>query len=207
MASASAAHSSRKDIIMRRLLISTLVIILCVWAAAPAQAQGAFTVEVRGGVNSPTETFVDTDLERGVGLEGTVAFRVMPAVSVYGGWDWQRRSVEDRLFGAEGRLIDTGYVFGVKLTPGTSRFAPWLRAGALYNHVELEDANGNAIADTDHVWGWEAGAGIDVPIGGSLRLTPGVRYRRFAPMLQLGSASFESTLAYLVVDVGLAVRF
>lgn len=207
MSSASAAYSSRKDVIMRRLLISSLVTLMCAWAAAPAQAQGAFTVEVRGGVNTPTETFVDTDLERGVGLEGTVAFRVMPRVSVYGGWDWNRRSVEDRLFGAEGRLVDAGYVFGVKFTPATSRFSPWLRAGALYNNVELEDANGRAIAETDRVWGWEAGAGIDVPIGGSLRLTPGVRYRRFEPSLGLGSATFESTLAYVVLDVGLAIRF
>jgi len=82
-----------------------------------------------------------------------------------------------------------------------------VRVGALYNNVELEDGNGNAINETDRVWGWEAGAGLDVPLGGSLRLTPGVRYRRFEPTLGLGSATFESTLAYVVLDVGLALRF
>jgi len=193
------AQSSRKDVIMRRLLISSLVIVTCAWAVTPAQAQGAFTVEVRGGANMATE--------RGLGLGGTVAVRVMPTIAVYGGYDWQRRAVEDRLFGAEGELVDSGYVVGLRFTPGASRFAPWLRAGALYNVVALEDANGNQIVETDRVWGWEAGAGLDVPIGGVLRLTPGVRFRRFEPTLQLAGTEFSSTLSYLVFDVGLALRF
>ena len=36
----------------------------------------------------------------------------------------------------------------------------WVRAGATYDHVELESEGGDITADSGHGLGWEAGSGL-----------------------------------------------
>lgn len=193
---------------MRRVLITAITTLILLLAAGPAHAQGPWTLEVRGGANLATEEFAGVDLETGVGFEANLALRVAPVVALYGGWDWQHRRVKDQPFGRTEDVEDTGYVFGVRLAGADrSRLTPWLRLGALYNHVELEDFDGAPVADSEHVWGWEAGGGLAVPMGRSWQLTPGVRYRHFEPAVRFGGAELTTPLSYVVLDVGLALRF
>ncbi|MGE3513152.1 MAG: outer membrane protein [Vicinamibacterales bacterium] len=187
-----------------------ILALIAITAAAPAraQAQGPWTLEVRAGGSVPTGSFAGTDLEAGVGFEGSLGYRFAPGLSLFGGWDWQHRQAEDPLFGRAEDVEDTGYVYGLRfVTPGSATAKPFLRVAGLWNHVELEDEEGELVADSEHTWGFEVGGGLDVSLSESWSLTPGVRYRRFEPAVRFGAAETEARLSYVTFDVGFAWRF
>lgn len=92
------------------------------------------------------------------------------------------------------------------MTPLALPVKPWLRGGGLYNHVEIENANGSLVADSAHTLGWEVGGGVALPLGG-VSVTPGLRYRRFEPDVRFGGTATPATLAYLTYDVGICWTF
>lgn len=193
---------------MRRIYLVALgIVAISFLAPSAAHAQGPWTFEVRAGASVPTDSFVSTDLDTGIGFEGTIGYRVFPALSVFGGWDWQHRQVDTPLFGAED-VEDTGYVYGLRLAPGgDARTKPFIRLAGLWNHVELETDSGDLAADSKHTWGYEIGAGLDIALGDAVSLTPGVRYRRFEPTVRLGNVETAATMSYVTVDVGVAWKF
>jgi len=183
---------------------------LLVFSALPVSAQdNRWSVEIRAGGNISTESFAEVDQKAGVGLEGSVAYRVLPNLSLYAGWDWQHRQAKDPLFGATADVEDTGYAYGVRyLFPVDTRAKPFLRLGGLFNHVEIEDEDGTLVADSKHTGqGWEMGGGLNVTLNDSWSLTPGVRYRRFSPDVRFGGTTTSATVAYVTLDVGVAWKF
>jgi Outer membrane protein beta-barrel domain len=177
--------------------------------ASPLFAQPRWAAEVRGGVNVAVDEFAAVDLKTGAGLEMGLGVRVAPDLFVYGAWDWQNRAAKTPLFGTTVDVEDTGYAFGLRyVAPLSSRAKPWVRAGGLFNHVEIEDEDaGDLVADSKHTFGFEVGGGLDVALNDRWSLTPGVRYRRFEPKVRFGGAESSSTLSYLTFDVGVAVKF
>ncbi len=167
-----------------------------------AQAQSRFSVEVRGGAAVPTQQLGAQDLKTASTVEFTAAYRIVQPVSIYAGWDWFRAPLEKKMGDIEDADA-TGYAFGVRLDgPAVGTVTPWVRAGGLYNHVELEGDTTDARISSKHKLGWEVGAGVSMPIKGRWSLTPGVRYRSFSPVLdQLGP---DPRLSYLTFEVGFA---
>ena len=104
---------------------------------------------------------------------------------------------------------NTGYAFGLRYVLPVAYWArPWVRAGGLYNHVEIEGASdGLLVADSKHTLGLEVGGGLEVALGGPWSLTPGVRYRRFEPTVRFGGVESSTTLSDLTFDVGMVLRF
>jgi opacity protein-like surface antigen len=113
------------------------------------------------------------------------------------------------LFGLSADVEDTGYAFGLRyVVPVSYRAKPWVRAGGLYNHVEVEGSSeGLLVADSKHTLGLELGGGLEVAVGGSWSLTPGLRYRRFEPTVRVGGVESSSTLSDVTFDVGMVLRF
>lgn len=177
--------------------------------ASPLSAQPRWTAELRGGVNAGLEEFNNVDLKIGPGLEMGIGVRVAPDLFVYGAWDWQHRQAKTSLFGVTADVEDTGYAFGLRyVAPLSGRAKPWVRAGGLYNHVEIEDeAAGDLIADSKHSLGFEVGAGVDLALSDRWSLTPGARYRRFDPKVRRAGAETSATLSYMTFDLGLAWKF
>lgn len=194
---------------MRPFVIASLSVFSLLFVSSPLFAQSRVTAEVRGGVNVAVDEFAGVDLKIGSGLEMGIGVRIAPDLSVYGAWDWQNRRAKARLFGANADVEDTGYAFGFRYAaPASSRAKPWLRAGGLYTHVEIEDEDeGDLLADSKPTWGFEVGGGLDVVLNDRWSLTPGVRYRRFEPTVRFGGVDLSSTLSYFAVDVGIALKF
>lgn len=194
---------------MKRSTLTSASALSFLLVASPLVAQPRFAAEVRGGVNVAVDEFADVDLDTGAGLEIGLGVRVAPDLFVYGAWDWQNRAAKTPLFGTTVDLEDTGYAFGLRyVAPLSTRAKPWVRAGGLFNHVEIEDEDsGDLVADSEHTFGFEVGGGLDVTLNDRWSLTPGVRYRRFEPKVRFGGAESSRTLSYVTVDVGLALKF
>ena len=179
-------------------------------AASSAQAQDRLAVELRGGVDLPTQEIGGEGLGTGFGFDATLRYRFMPHLAAYAGWDWIRFSPDASFAGADMDIEETGYVFGLRFEhpiTGDSGLAAWARAGGIYDHLEIENADGDMIADSGHGLGWEAGAGLAVPVTRRLSVTPGVRYRWLDRDLEIGAATTEAELRYFAVELGLALGF
>jgi len=194
---------------MRPFTLTSASVLSFLFVACPVFAQPRWTAEVRGGVNVATDQLADVDLKTGAGLEMGLGVRVARDVFVYGAWDWQNRAAKTPLFGTTADVEDTGYAFGLRyVVPVSSRAMPWVRAGGLFNHIEIEDEGaGDLIADSKHTFGYEVGGGLDVTLNDRWSLTPAVRYRRFEPKVRFGGAEFSSTLSYITLDVGITLKF
>jgi len=179
-------------------------------AASPATGQDRWAFELRGGVAFPTEDIGNDALGRGMGFDGTLRYRFLPHLALYGGWDWIGFSPDELSGTADLDLEETGYTFGLRFEhplAGDPGLAGWVRAGATYDHLEIEVEDGDIIADSGHGFGWEAAAGVAIGAGARWSVTPGVRYRSLSRDLEIGGVTAGADLRYVMAELGLAVRF
>jgi hypothetical protein len=193
----------------RAIVVATTIGLLAAPVAGGAQQR--WSVELRTGAAFPTQTLGGTDLEVGLGGEGTVAFRFMPHVAAYAGWDWIHFPTDQSFAGPGMDFEETGYAIGLRFDhpfrSESTGLAYRIRVGATYNHIEIEDSEGELVADSGHGLGWEIGTGVVMPFGGAWQFTPGVRYRSLGRDLVLGSASREVDLTYAALELGFARHF
>jgi opacity protein-like surface antigen len=195
---------------MTRIIVAMTALAI-LFQAAPAGAQERWAVEFRGnGIVGTHDLDMDTH-QNGFGYEASVRYRFLPHLSAYAGWDWTRFKAGDAFTGPHaGHLEETGYAVGLRFEHPFregSRTAGWLRAGGMYNHVELENKDGDVVSDSGHGLGWEAGAGLAYGLNGRWSLTPGVRYRAISRDLEVGSATIPVDLQYVAFELGIAFRF
>lgn len=192
---------------MRRFTVAGIALVALV-CAVPAQAQSRGLVELRGGAALPTQDLGDANLNTGGGFGLTVGYRFMPHVLAYGGWDWFALATDGPFEGLNVDVVNTGYAFGLQFQhPMVRSVEGWVRAGALYDHLELEDDEGDIIGDSGHELGWEAGGGLSIPIGNRFAMTPGVRYRTFSGEVDAGPGAVEFDMSYVALEVGISYFF
>lgn len=88
-----------------------------------------------------------------------------------------------------------GFTAGVRWSPGL----PWVRAGALYHTLGVRGVGAGESPDAGV--GFEVAAGADLPLWQTVRIRPGVTYRRH----RANSDGVDAHVALLAVEVGLAV--
>jgi opacity protein-like surface antigen len=181
-------------------------------AAVPCEAQQRWAFEGRAGAAFPTEDLGADALSTGVAFDGTIRYRFMPHLAAYAGWDWVHYLADDSFAGSDIDFEETGYAFGLRYQhPFSGEAGPgpafWIRGGATYDHIELENDAGDTVADSGHGFGWEAGAGLAFDVGTRWSVTPGVRYRSLTRDIDVGTASAQVDLRYITAGVGMAIRF
>lgn len=184
--------------------------------AAAAQGIKPFTVEARGGLAYPMETF-DQGAKVGYLLGLTAKVSPLPFVSLYGGWDRARFDAEDDagFAGVDTRVTDSGLrvggELGVPLAGLMSGIAPYFQAGATFTRARVDvsgDETGTLEFESDVTGGFELATGARIWLAPSFSLTPEVRYRRTrhdfeeAPPLQIANE-----VAYLVTSLGINIHF
>ena len=172
---------------------------------AQAQDNGSrWSLELNGGAGLPLQELAGTELETGLNLEATLHFRLLEHTGLYAGWGWAHFAGDDQL-----DYEETGYVMGLTFEHPfpQSAISYYLRAGALYNHLEIEDDSGEIIDDTGHGWGLQAAAGIDIPIGRKWSLTPGVKFHALNRGLETGGQTKDLNLRYLSARMGIKKQF
>lgn len=82
-----------------------------------------------------------------------------------------------------------------------------VKGGGTYNHIETENSDGKMINDTGHGLGWQAGAGITIPVSKRLLLIPEVRYRSLSRNITIDNTTTAADLNYVSAGAGLSWSF
>lgn len=203
---------------MKRLFTLVLLFVAAAYWAVPTSGQSRwdrsidhpFSVEVAGSFNHAVNDFPAADLGAGFGGEIALAYRVLPAIDVFGGWGYQHFNADESIFGSDLDLEETGYFLGLGFEPavfGSRRLQPYVRAAGVYDHVELEDAEGEIIEDTGKGWGYRLGLGVDYAITEHIRLRSGLRFLSLDRDATVDETSGTLELRYVSARIGLAIRF
>lgn len=185
-------------------LFATLIMMLPGSAAAQRRGDVAF----RGGIALPTQELGNAQLGTGAGFEATMSYRFLEHLAAYAGWGWRHFGTDADRASFAGTGVDveeTGYVLGLRFEhplAGAGSPALVVRGGATIAHIEVENTAGDLVADSGHGIGWEAGAGLSLPLGTRWRIVPLVRYRSLARDIVVGSVTTPVNLRYVGLDVG-----
>jgi opacity protein-like surface antigen len=193
-------------------IFSAFLVMGLVASASDLHAQARWGLEFRAGPAFPTQEVEGEKLGTGLGFGGTAAYRLLPHLWTYGGWDWHHFNPDESFAGDDLDLEETGYVMGVRFehpVSGESGNGAALRlwAGATVNHMEIENQEGDLIADSGHGLGWEAGAGIIFPLTPRMSFSPGIRYRALSRDVEIETITTEVKLQYMVLELGVCWRF
>lgn len=198
---------------IRRLLAPALVLSAVLATTASAQSTLPITIEVRGGAAVPTGDF-DDGAGIGWGLGATARYAVTPNVDLYAGFDHFEFGTDEELDDEEIEfgIADNGLRAGARFSFQTlGSVQPWLEGGLLFNRSTVSFGDGTTTIDVDSEWalGFEAGAGIAVPLSPRISLTPGVRYRMHEAKFEIedveeGPQSIDVT--YFAIDLGVNIR-
>ncbi|PKP05532.1 MAG: opacity protein [Bacteroidetes bacterium HGW-Bacteroidetes-5] len=177
--------------------------------AAAQENQSRFGFEISTGLSVATNKLADAALNTGFGVEGIFHYRFMQSTGVYAGWGWNRFSSDNSFAGINADFEETGYVMGLqfKQSVGRSPFSLYLRAGALYNHIEIENEEGDIINNSGHGWGWQAATGVDIRLSEKVSLTPGIKFNSLNRDIIFDGTARELKQNYLSFRIGLLKRF
>jgi len=189
-------------------LVVTMLVLLTMSSFAQ-KTEKRFGFELNSSVSMATKKIDDASLKTGFGFEGTFHYRFMPHIGVYAGWGWNRFGAEASYAGNDVCFEETGYVFGLNFNHpiGTSKLAYYLRAGALYNHIETENSDGDIIHDTGHGFGYQLAGGIDIDLGKNWSLTPGLKFNSLSRDTDYEETTKKLDYQYISARIGIMKRF
>lgn len=190
---------------MKNLIILSIFVLMML-VSNVTFSQNKWSLEFRPDINFPTSDFLDSKIEIGYGFEFTVAYCFFKHLSAYVGWSYNTFTIEDYNIDFD----ETGYTFGLQFIHplGTSEsFSYLLRAGATYNHIELENNAGTITVDSGHGLGYQIEAGLNYYLGTNWHLRPTIRYRALSRELNVDNISINVDLNYLSLGLGIAKAF
>ena len=193
---------------MKKLLL-TIAALMLFTLFGQSYAQDKWGLEFRPGVDYATQDIADADLGLGFGAELTIAYRFMPHLAAYAGWSYNNFAVDQSFAGPDASFEETGYTFGFQFIHpiGESGLSYLVRAGGTYNHIEIENNDGDIIIDSGHGLGWQAEAGLVIPLSEKFSLLPSLRYRLLNRDIEIENVNTSVDLNYLSVGVGLSLSF
>jgi hypothetical protein len=137
-----------------------LTTLLIVTTFCVAQAQSRLALELRAGPAFPTADMSTPTFHTGAGFGAALNFQVLPAILFYAGWDWHHFAFDKPFSGNEYEAADSGYTVCVQFQrPMAGALASWIRAGVIYNHIEVENPEGSIVAGSGDELGWEVRRG------------------------------------------------
>lgn len=189
--------------------VFSFILVLLLFIGSPLFSQEKWYAEFRPGLNFPLS---DEEVKTGFGFNLSAGYNITTHLGAYAGWGWTQYKSQKNLFNAQNTydVEETGYSFGLQfLLPITNspQFSYLLRLGGIYNHIEVEDSNGNLSADSGHGFGWEAGAGVEMGIGMNWYFRPQLGYKSLTRNIELAGVSRDFELNNLTIGVGLAKKF
>lgn len=168
-----------------------------------------FGIELNGEVSFVASDIAGASLNTGLGFETILQYQFLPFTSVYGGWGYSHFNAGDSFAGPDTDFEQTGYILGLqyKRPVGNSPVSYFVRAGALYCHIETENNDGVIISDTGHGIGWQVAGGIEVSLGKEWSLAPGLKFNTLSRDIDFEGANYQAELRYVSARIGIIKRF
>ncbi len=172
-------------------------------------ADDNFSIELRPGVSYATEKISDAELKLGFGAELSFSYKFMDHLSAYAGWSYNNFAVEKSFAGKDGSFEETGYTFGFQfIYPiGDSKLNYLLRLGGTYNHLEIENNEGDITYDSGHGFGYQAEVGCVYNVSDGMSILPSIRYRSLSRDIKINNINTSVSLNYLSFGVGFSWSF
>ena len=195
---------------MKTKVFLSIVLVILISATTLAQEnERRFGVEINGDVSFVSSDLAGASLNTGLGFEAILQYRIMPFTSVYGGWGYSHFNANESFAGSDVDFEQTGYILGLqfKHPVGNSPVSYFVRAGALYCHIETESNNGDIISDTGHGIGWQAATGIEVALGRNWSLAPGLKYNWLSGETNFEGTNYQLDHRTVSARIGIVKRF
>jgi hypothetical protein len=168
--------------------------------------------EITAGPSVALGKIGDYSVGRGKGIEGIVSFMPMKHFGLFAGWGWNL--FKDNYYDFE----DNGYMFGLQFKDNIKKspFSYYLRAGGLYNHIEIEDATPNAVdgfySDSGHGLGIHLSAGAEFSLGKGWSVNSNLKFQHLTrdvilPTPLRDNVATTVSLNYLALRVGIVKYF
>lgn len=190
-------------------LRTLIIIVMCFLTGDVIWAQEKFSAEFRPGISFPFNKIAGNKVNTGYGLEVTLAYEVLMDVGIYAGWGWNKFDTENVIFTERTDIEESGYTGGIQFKHRikNSSLSYLIRGGAVYNHLDLKDNEGEPIAESDNGIGWQAEAGLTFEIGNNWDMRPTIRYRSLPGNLKVFNGQMSVDLQYISLGLGLAKKF
>lgn len=190
--------------------VLSLLFVLATLNCIAQEKEPRFGIELSGGPSVALKKLDGAKMKIGLGFEGTLHYRFYRHMGVYAGWGWNRFSSENSFVGKNADFEETGYVFGLqfKHSIGNSPISYYVRAGGLWNHIEIENSEGDIINDTKHGLGYQMAGGIYIPIGKKWSINTGLKFNSLKRRgIEFTDHNKTLDLKYLSLRVGIAKMF
>jgi hypothetical protein len=171
------------------------------------EKRGGF--EVNGGLSLATYVPGDVITNIGAGGEALFHYRMTKHLGLYGGWGYNafRSDYEPARHSCD--FEETGYIIGLqyKRQMEFSNVSVFVRGGYQYKHIEIEDPTGELLFDTTHGPGWQAGFGIDLPLGEKWSIIPEMKFNALPEKRGHATADPLPDRNYVSVRLGILRKF
>ena len=182
------------------------IILLLLLVSTDSFSQNKWSIEFRPAINFPTAELGESKVRTGYGFELTGAYQFMEHLDGYVGWNFNSFKVENSNYD----LDETGYTFGLQFIhplASSKSLSYLIKAGATYNHLEVENTDGDIIADSGHGFGYQLEIGVNYRFGNQWDVRPTIRYRSLSRDLRIDNESINVDLKYLSFGLGIAKSF
>ena len=168
-----------------------------------------FGFELTAGPSFATKDLADEKLKTGLGFEGLLHYRFIGESGIYIGWGWNKFAAEESFAGSNIDFEETGYIYGLQFKQGVlnNSLSYFVRVGGLYNHIEVENENGDIIGDTGHGMGWQVAGGVEIGLGAGWLITPGIKFNSLSRELEMNEITTQLDLNYLNIRIGILKTF
>ncbi len=192
-----------------KVLIVAVSILVFLNIGNAQELENRFGFEVNIGGSVATQKLGGEKLNPGFGFEGIFHYSFMKHFGVYTGWGWNSFGADNSFAGADANFEETGYVLGLQFNHPISKsgISVYARGGALYNHIETENADGDIINDTKHGIGFQIAGGIYINLGSNWSLTTGIKFNSLSRETEFEGFKKQMDLNYLSLRIGILKRF
>ncbi len=168
-----------------------------------------FGFELNGGASFAISEPDDTHFLPGFGFEGVLHYTFTKNFGIYAGWGYNDLFADKSFLGTDKDFEETGYIVGIQYMHPleNTSIKPFLRTGILYNHIEIEDNDGNIIKDSGHGVGIQIATGVDIPLGSNWHLSPGIKVNCLSRDITMESVKQTVDYRYMQVRVGIMKKF
>mgnify|MGYP000930774987 FL=1 len=193
-------------------LIVIAALALLVNSANAQERRRKVGFELTAGPSVALNNLGDFKMKVGKGVEGVFTYMPMTHLGLFAGWGW------NNFRGNYYDFEDTGYMFGVQFKDdiNKSAFSYYLRAGGLYNHIEIEDATPSIVdgfySDSGHGLGIHLSGGVEYRLGKGWCINSNLKFQHLKrdvvlPSMLRDNAATAVNLNYLALRLGVVKYF